>query len=93
MVLSSSNSSAFAQQYSNGMPPTYGISELSPSNAINQSVLFSATRGDLSVSALEGFIEQKLLPFDIRLVLLDIGKKFLLDEPFQGRNRKVASGG
>lgn len=73
MVLSSSNSSAFAQQYSNGMPPTYGISELSPSNAINQSVLFSATRGDLSVSALEGFIEQKLLPFDIRLVLLDIG--------------------
>jgi len=73
MVLSSRSDSASAQQFSSGIPPTYGISELSPSNAINQSVLFSATRGDPSVSALEGFIEQKLLPFDIRLVLLDIG--------------------
>jgi len=73
VISQSSQTFSFAQPVKGTETPSYTFSELSPTQAINLSVLVSATGNDLSVSAFQKFIQNELLPFNIHVVLLDIG--------------------
>jgi len=51
----------------------YAFSALNSSERITLALLTSSTHGNLTVSGLESYISQSLIPYDIRRVLLDIG--------------------